>query len=115
MKLKFLRTGSRLRTAWCEGLPGSVRDIVSQSARDYAVLPRMVVSPSQTKNVVAARRLAARRLHGLKFSTTEIGRFLERHPSSVFHLIHTKDRQPPPLQIPTYDPNAPDYSGEWAI
>ena len=87
--------------------------VVRKSAEAYGLSVEEVLGPSHEPHLVPARRAAAQRLRAAGWSLPRIGRVMGgRHHTSVWYWLRSA---PPPPPATAYDPDAPDYSGEWAI
>ena len=73
------------------------REIIERAARANDVTIADVLSPSQTRDIVKARRQIARELRAADKSLPDIGRILNRDPSSIFHLLKTETPAPSKL------------------
>ena len=95
-------------------LPPRVREAIQQAAEDHRLTLEAVVGRGQHATIVAARRRAAVNLRAMGFSTPEIGHYLNRHHTSVLHLLGGKSPKQTPEQRIASIP-CPDESGIWAI
>ena len=59
-------------------------------------------------DAVAARREAALALRSMGYSYPQIGRWMNRHHTSILNLVGNRPQE-------YREPSVPDLSGEWAI
>ena len=69
-------------------LPPRVSMALEISAENFWVTVGMILGPSRSHNVVMARRQAIHALHNMGFSEPEIGRFIQKHHTSVHYHLH---------------------------
>lgn len=68
-------------------LPPRIRSVIAACAEEYGVTVEAILGPSQSRMVVLPRRKAIHALRQMKFSMPEIGRFIHKHHTSVFHAL----------------------------
>lgn len=100
--------------------PPLVCELLKRAADEFHTTPNEILNGSQTQNITAARWKVIRELAARKFSTPTIGRWMNRHHSSVLYCLQMQGRDGPynePLLPPpaVFDPAAADESGAWAI
>lgn len=89
--------------------------IVREVADASGIRPDTIYGDSRTPCVCRARAEAAFRMRNeLRLSFPEIGRYLDRHHTTIMAMIAKFDPNAMPGHGP-YDPNVADLSGEWAI
>ncbi len=100
--------------AWSSGKPPRVANIIAAAAGRCNTTPRMVLSGSREAPVMRAKRMVIRDLRDLGLSLATIGRYLGgMHHTSILHHLREESRRQ--AVSGDYDPEAPDFSGEWAI
>jgi chromosomal replication initiation ATPase DnaA len=92
-------------------LPPSVLAVVRNAAMEFGISPAQILGRDQARYSVRARYAAIRELYLRGYSTPQIGRWLNRHHTTVIYALRgRKGIAEPPSPIPV-----PDLSGEWAI
>lgn len=81
--------------------PGTVPDksamqLIAEAASEFELTSLDVMSQSRSRNVVRARKSAARKLWLRGYSLKQIGSLLRRDYSTVHGLVHKADRLPSP-------------------
>jgi chromosomal replication initiation ATPase DnaA len=118
------RTAARMRARAAEGfgsseLPGLVLTLLRQAARQHSTTVADILDGVQLRNVTRARWQVIRELRAdpRHFSSPQIGRWLGLHHTSVLHALKLGSTRPYESSErnaeDSYDPDAPDYSGEW--
>ena len=91
----------------------SAADLLRAAAQFHGVTVQDICSPSQRPYLVPPRREVAIALRAQGWSLTRIGNVLgHRHHTSVRYYLQTAVSEP---AKPLFNPDQPDYSGEWAI
>lgn len=92
--------------------PPRITAIIRAAADRYEVTERLVLGLCQEKPCMDARRQVARRLRDEGYSYPVIGRYLNRHHTTIMHLLAhgTEEARVSRSEIP-----CPDLSGVWAI
>lgn len=68
-----------------------VRKYVAEVAAERGIAPEIILSSTRLHAVARARQDVMRRLHRDNFSLCQIGRWLDRHPSTVHYAVHRAD------------------------
>ena len=93
-------------------LPGRVRTVVQEAARSCGVTVAELLSTTRRTPVVLARGRAVRRLRNMGFSLGQIGRYMNRHHTTI--LKYLQPRAPGAGgHAHDYEITVPDLSGEW--
>lgn len=93
------------------GQPPRVKAIMQDAADRYNLTVVEMVNGPKTAQACAAKSMVAKKLRGLGFSYSSIGRHLSLHHTSVMAYMKMRPKiKPGPVVIP-----CPDLSGEWAI
>jgi chromosomal replication initiation ATPase DnaA len=66
-----------------------IREIVKETAAEFLVDPQMILGKNQEARIVEARRNLVLRLRNRGMSFPTIGRWLNRHHTSIIHLCQT--------------------------
>ena len=64
-------------------LPKRVKAVLAVCADDFGVTVDSILGPSHSRRVVQARRQAMRQLRAMNMSQPEIGRYLQKHHTSI--------------------------------
>ena len=98
------------QSQWNHYRPERVCQVIREAARFAGITPNTLLTRSNERQPVAARRYAAVRLRGMNFSYPQIGRWLGgRHHSTIMYYIETAT----PQERTVID--GQDESGVWAI
>lgn len=95
--------------------PPRVREVVESCALAADMSVVAMIRGPKTFRAVNAKRAAARALRAKGYSLNEIGFFLNRHHTSVLHLLNTEAKVAAPTRGESFEVPCPDLSGEWAI
>jgi chromosomal replication initiation ATPase DnaA len=96
--------------AFSRSIPRRVRAIIRDAADRFETTESLVLGPLQERQCVQARCAVARRLRNEGYSLTVIGRWLNRHHTTVVHMLKHSVEAAAAGDVPV-----PDLSGEWAI
>jgi len=67
--------------------PPEAEQVIVESCAKHGISPNLLLGPGQTKRLVTARREVSMHLYELGYSSTKIGLILNRHHSSILHLL----------------------------
>jgi chromosomal replication initiation ATPase DnaA len=93
-------------------VPHRAQTIIRNVSRKHGYVPDAICGESQRAGVTKARRAAAMELRDAGYATTEIGR-LQRHHTTVISLLRRRGAKRLAAMAAGFDPDVPDYSGEW--
>jgi DNA-binding NarL/FixJ family response regulator len=99
--------------SWKSGRPKAVCEAIQIAARAFGLEPEAVLRRTNERQPVAARRYVAVQLRVRGYSTTQIGRVLGLHHTTVLYHLQARPRCAPPR--PPIEWNGIDESGVWAI
>lgn len=87
--------------------------MIAEVAASRGIPPAEILGRSKEHRIYEARAEIIRRLrqHPSEFSMKTIGRWMNRHHTSVLNCLRTA----PKIPTPVYDSSQPDESGVWAI
>jgi chromosomal replication initiation ATPase DnaA len=101
------------------GAPLSAIQVATEAAEYFGLSVADLVGRGQQRDCVGARRMAATKMRSMGYSTTQIGHFLGRDHSTIISLLGMRGavarREEWRREAAEFDPDAPDFSGEWAI
>jgi hypothetical protein len=92
-----------------------VKVLFREIAGRYGADASLLSGPSQVAFLVAARAEIAVEMRRWGCSYATIGKFLNRHHTTVMNLVLPSCDRPAALEVFPYNPKEPDFSGEWAI
>ena len=98
--------------------PPPVREVIERAALAADLSVAAMIQGPKTFRAVNAKRSCARALRAKGYSLNEIGFFLNRHHTTVLHLLNTKAKNtkaPSGRAANLSRSPCPDLSGEWAI
>lgn len=104
--------------------PRRVREILETVCRIHEMNVEGVLSKCNMQRYVLARKDAAKRMRAIGMSLPQIGLYLGKHHTTIYHLLNGGTTAPELArgiqnggrpERPRLGPVAPDTSGEWAI
>lgn len=95
--------------------PPPVRAVIESCALAAELSVVAMIRGPKTFRAVNAKRACARGLRAKGYSLNEIGFFLNRHHTSVLHLLNTEAKIAAAPRGESFEVPSPDLSGEWAI
>ena len=111
---------AKAKFRWTDGTPRFVTDLLRRAAMQHCTRPVDILSGIRQRNVCKARWQVIRALAAdpREFSSVTIGRWLGLHHTTVLNCLKLGSARPYAssdkiAELAPYDPDLPDFSGEW--